>query len=365
MWPPASATASALSISCASLSTEQGPAITAKLALPIFTAPTETTVGSEWNSRLTSLKGLLTGTASTTPGIEMMASRRLMGLEPRTPMATRSSPGSLTGRKPCSSTAAQTASTSSAGACARIRISTLLGQHQADAPLPHLGSLCIDGSPEDRPGVEPILPLFDAAIVGDHAFGVVALDEDLVVDGIRAVVGIVERVGHDRDDNRVAAGNLGRDALLGGGHDFVVISVVGLGQLPSLIDAEVLLGTPVGHLPLLHGAEGGVDLRHREVGARIAREELVVHQQGVLLAGVLEGLPIVTRRLNAIGDRQDRGRRRRVCAGVVGRGDVPGGMSRGCGVGERLQAAQLPRRQGVGARGGVEPEGMPERTPLG
>src|SRR6202022_5065020 len=123
------------------------------------------TVGSGWNSRLTSWKGLLTGTASTTPGIEMTASRRLMGFEPSTPMATRSSPGSLTGRKPCSSTAAQTASTSSAGACARISISTLLGQDQRHAALAHAGRLGVDGTEEDRPGVEPVLALLDTGVV--------------------------------------------------------------------------------------------------------------------------------------------------------------------------------------------------------
>src|SRR5258708_5772235 len=185
MCPPASATAPAASISCPSLSTEQGPAITANSESPISTAPTFTTVGSGWNSRPTSLKGLLTGTASTTPGIEMIASRRLMGLEPRTPIATLSSPGSFTGRKPRSSTAAQTASTSSAGAWARIRISTgraLLGQHQSHASLAHLRRLGVDRGPQDRPRVEPVLPLFDAPALGDHAARLLPLDEALLVD---------------------------------------------------------------------------------------------------------------------------------------------------------------------------------------
>src|ERR1700716_201241 len=114
--------------------------------------------------------------------MEMMESRRLMGLEPSTPIATRSSPGSLTGRNPRSSTAAHTASTSSAGAWARIRISTLLGQNQGHAALPHLLGLGIDGSEDDVPGVEPVLSLLDAGVVGDHAVGRVSLDQDLVVD---------------------------------------------------------------------------------------------------------------------------------------------------------------------------------------
>src|ERR1700694_5874778 len=107
----------------------------------------------------------------------MMASRRLMGLERSTPIATRSSPGSLTGRKPRSSTAAQTASTSSAGAWARIRISTLLDQHQRHAALAHLRSLCVDGAEEHRPGVEPVLALLHAGVVGHHPVDGVALDQ--------------------------------------------------------------------------------------------------------------------------------------------------------------------------------------------
>ena len=53
---PAAFTALATSTICSSDSTEQGPAIMAKLPPPIFTSPTFTTVSSGWNWRFTHLK---------------------------------------------------------------------------------------------------------------------------------------------------------------------------------------------------------------------------------------------------------------------------------------------------------------------
>ena len=52
---PDAFTSSATSMICASLSTEQGPAMTAKFPPPIFTSPTRTTVSSGWNLRLARL----------------------------------------------------------------------------------------------------------------------------------------------------------------------------------------------------------------------------------------------------------------------------------------------------------------------
>ncbi|CUQ03767.1 Uncharacterised protein [Flavonifractor plautii] len=49
---PEAFTSSATAQICASLSTEQGPAITEKFPPPILAFPTETTVSSGWNLRL-------------------------------------------------------------------------------------------------------------------------------------------------------------------------------------------------------------------------------------------------------------------------------------------------------------------------
>jgi len=55
MWAPAFFATQAHSMSCSSVSTAQGPAMTVKEPSPIPSAPTRTTVSFSWNSRLASL----------------------------------------------------------------------------------------------------------------------------------------------------------------------------------------------------------------------------------------------------------------------------------------------------------------------
>src|ERR1035441_3740424 len=107
------------------------------------TPPTSTTVGSGCHSRPTCLYGLLTGTAARTPGRATTASRICPGLLPKTPIASRSVPGSSMGRYPRSRTWRMTFSTSSRVAWWLIRISmrgfwpmrlTIRGRKQIAAP---------------------------------------------------------------------------------------------------------------------------------------------------------------------------------------------------------------------------------------
>ena len=93
MSPPPFLTIRALSISCSSLSIEQGPAITTNSGPPISTSPIRMTVFPSLDSLLASLYGLRIGITFSTPekdsGIFNCALARS---SPTTPMIVRSAP---------------------------------------------------------------------------------------------------------------------------------------------------------------------------------------------------------------------------------------------------------------------------------
>ena len=68
MLAPACFTAWAMPVTCSRLSTEQGPAITARRLPPTGTPATSTTVSSGWNMRLAFLKGSATCMMRSTQG---------------------------------------------------------------------------------------------------------------------------------------------------------------------------------------------------------------------------------------------------------------------------------------------------------
>ena len=90
---PADRTATAVSLSMARFSTEQGPAMMVS-SLPPMTAsaPTRTTVRFTANSREASLYGLSTGITDSTPGIERSGSSMRRVSSPMQPMMVRCSP---------------------------------------------------------------------------------------------------------------------------------------------------------------------------------------------------------------------------------------------------------------------------------
>ena len=93
-WAPAFFTASAVSIICASLSTEQGPAMTRSCRSPTVTpGAIRMTVRSGFTSRLASLYGLRIGTTRSTPGSDSRPWRTILPRSsPIAPMTVRSFP---------------------------------------------------------------------------------------------------------------------------------------------------------------------------------------------------------------------------------------------------------------------------------
>ena len=89
---PHALTALAASNNCSRLSTEQGPAITAKWPPPIFTPSISITLSSFLNSRLTNLYFSVIDTVFSTPEKEFICNVAIFFLSPITPTITLDEP---------------------------------------------------------------------------------------------------------------------------------------------------------------------------------------------------------------------------------------------------------------------------------